>query len=212
MQFVPAVTLTAAAVVEAMTGDWVLVGLAALSVGLVIAGHQGIERRLADAGHVLFLLTAVTLVGMTAIVTGDTREPGQLLPGLLVLVAAAGIGWLVRDTDDHDLSPVYLAGAYFGTIAWTAVEFPRLGSDGLAWVTAGWAVLGVGSIVAGRLVESRPALGAGFATVGLALGKLFFVDLAEASPVTRIALFASVGLLLVIGGYWLGDWSDDTRS
>ena len=209
MQFVPAVTLTVAAVVEALTGDWVLVGLAAVSVGLVVAGHQGIERRLADAGHVLFVLTAVMLVAVTAIVTGDTREPAQLIPGLVVLAAGGAIGWIVRPTDDRDLSPVYLAAAYFGSMAWTAVELPRLGPDGLAWVTAGWAVLGVAAIVAGRLSESRPALTAGFAAVGLALGKLFFVDLAEAAPLTRIALFAGVGLLLVGGGYWLGDWSVD---
>ena len=209
MQYIPAVTLAIAAVVEAMTGDWVLVGLAAVAVGLVVAGHQGIDPRLADAGHVLFLLTAVMLVAVTAIVTGDTREPAQLIPGLMVLAAAATIGWLVRDTADRDLSGVYLAGAYFGTMAWTAVEIPRLGPDGLAWVTAGWALLGVAAIVAGRLSESRVALGTGFAAVGLALGKLFFVDLAEASPVTRIALFAGVGLLLVGGGYWLGDWSVD---
>lgn len=209
MQNVPAVTLTVAAVVEAMTGDWVLVGLAAVAVGLVVAGHQGVERRLADAGHVLFLLTTVMLVAVTAIVTGDTRVPAQLVPGLMVLAAAATIGWLVRNTDDRDLSPVYFAGAYLGTMAWTAVELPRLGPDGLAWVTASWAVLGVAAIVAGRLSESRTALGAGFAAVGLALAKLFFVDLAEASPVTRIALFAGVGLLLVGGGYWLGDWSVD---
>lgn len=209
VQYVPAVTLAIAAVVEAMTGDWVLVGFATLAVGLVLAGHQGVERRLADAGHVLFLLTAVMLVGVTAIVTGDVRQPTQLLPGLLVLATGALIGWLVRDTDDRDLSPVYLAGAYFGTMAWTAVEFPRLGPDGLAWVTAAWTLLGVASIIAGRLVGSRPALSAGFAAVGLALGKLFFIDLAEASPVTRIALFAGVGLLLVGGGYWLGDWSAD---
>ncbi|MEX2423568.1 MAG: DUF2339 domain-containing protein [Acidimicrobiia bacterium] len=209
VQYVPAVTLTVAAVGEAMTGDWVLVGLAAVAVGLVVAGHKGVERRLADAGHVLYLLVAVMLVAVTAIVTGDAREPAQLLPGLLVLAAGAAIGVVARGTDDHDLSGVYLAGAYFGSMAWTAVELPRLGSDGLAWVTAAWAVLGVAAIVTGRLGESRPALSAGFAAVGLALGKLFFVDLAEASPLTRIALFAGVGLLLVGGGYWLGDWSID---
>jgi uncharacterized membrane protein len=210
MQYVPAVMLTVAAIVEAMTGDWVLVGLAALAVGLVVAGHQSVERRLADAGHVLFVLTVVMLVAVTAIVTGDTRELTQLVPGLMVLAAAATIGWLVRDTDDRDLSPVYLAGAYFGAMAWTAVELPRLGPDGVAWVTAAWALLGMAAVVAGRLSESRPALSAGFAAVGLALGKLFFVDLAEASPITRIALFAGVGLLLVGGGYWLGDWSADS--
>ena len=207
IQYVPAVTLGIAAIIEGLTGDWVLVGLATLALGLVVAGHQGVERRLADAGHVLFVFTAVLLVAVTAIVTGGTRQPAQLIPGLFVLAAAATIGWLVRSTDDRDLSIVYLAGAFFGTMAWIAVELPRLGPDGLAWVTVAWTVLGVASVIGGRLSESRPALHAGFAAIGLALGKLFFVDLAESSPITRIALFAGVGLLLVGGGYWLGDWS-----
>jgi uncharacterized membrane protein len=64
--------------------------------------------------------------------------------------------------------------------------------------------------VVGRLLAVRPLLGAGFGTIGLSLGKLFFVDLAEATPLTRIGLFAGVGLLLVGGGYWLGDWSLET--
>lgn len=211
-QYIPAVVLAVVAAVEGLTGDWVLVGLAALATGLVIAGHRGGPRRLADAGHLLFVTTAVMTVGMTAIVTGGTRVLSQLVPGLIVLASGALIGWFVRSTSDRDLSPVYLGGAYLGALAWLAVEFPRLGADGLAWVTAGWSIIGVAAIVIGRLVASRITVGAGFAAVGLALGKLFFVDLAEASPIVRIALFSGVGLLLVAGGYWLGDWSlDDTE-
>jgi len=208
-QLIPAVSLAIVAAVEGLTGDWVMVGFSLLAIALVVAGHHGGHRHLADAGHVLFLLTAVMAVGVTAVVTSGSRVPTQLIPGAVVLITAATIGWLVRFTPDRDIAAVYLAGAYVGTLAWMAVEFPRLGRDGLAWVTAGWAVIGVGSIVLGRLADSRPVLGAGFAAVGLALGKLFFVDLAEASPVVRIALFAGVGILLVGGGYWLGDWSLD---
>ncbi|MEX2278994.1 MAG: DUF2339 domain-containing protein [Acidimicrobiia bacterium] len=208
-QLVPAVVLAIVAAVEGLSGDWVLVGFSALSIGLVIAGHHGAHRHLADAGHVLFLLTAVVAIGFAAIVTSGERELSQLVPGSAVIATAATIGGLIRSTNDRDLSPVYLAGSYFGALAWMAVEIPRLGADGLAWVTAGWALIGVAAIVGGRLAESRSALGLGFATVGLSLGKLFFVDLAEASPIVRIALFAGVGLLLVGGGYWLGDWSLD---
>lgn len=206
-QFVPAVSLAIVATVEGLTGDWVLLGSALLALGLVNAGHHGGHRRLADAGHLLFLVTMVLAVGAAAIVTGDTRTLSQLVPGVGVLATAAAIGWSVRATPDADLSPLYLGAAYLGSLLWIAIEVRRLGEDGLAWVTAGWAVVGVAAIVAGRVADRRVVLGAGFATIGLALGKLFFVDLAEASPVTRIALFAGVGLLLVAGGYWLGDWS-----
>lgn len=212
-QYIPSVVLAIVAAVEGLTGDWVLVGLAALATGMVMAGHRGGPHRLADAGHLLFATTAVMTVGVTAIVTGGTRVLSQLTPGAIVIASAALIGWFVRSTSDRDLSPVYLGGAYLGALAWLAVELPRLGTDGLAWVTAGWSIIGVASIVIGRVVTSRVTVGAGFAAVGLALGKLFFVDLAEASPIVRIALFSGVGLLLVAGGYWLGDWSlEDAES
>lgn len=212
-QYIPAVILAVVAAVEGLTGDWVLVGLAALATGLVISGHRGAPRRLADAGHLLFATTAVMTVGVTAIVTGGTRVLSQLVPGAIVLTCGALIGWFLRSTNDRDLSPIYLVGAYLGALAWLAVELPRLSADGLAWVTAGWSIIGVASIIVGRLVSSRVTVGAGFSAVGLALGKLFFVDLAEASPIVRVALFSGVGLLLVAGGYWLGDWSlDDTES
>jgi uncharacterized membrane protein len=211
-QLIPAVTLTVVAMVEGLTGDWVLVGLALLALALVFAGHKGGHRRLADAGHLLFLVTGAMAVGAAAIVTGDVRTFAQLVPGAAVLTTAAVIGLLVRRTEDDDLAAVYLGGAYGGALLWAAAEFPRLGSDGLAWVTVAWSTVGIGAIVAGRLVPSRLVLGSGFATVGLAVGKLFFVDLAEASPLARIGLFAAVGVLLVGGGYWLGDWSFDSES
>jgi uncharacterized membrane protein len=211
-QFVPVVTLALVATVEALTGDWVLVGSSVLALSLVVAGHHGAHRRLADAGHVLFLVTAVLGVGAAAIVTGDTRSLPQLVPGLVVLTTAATIGVVIRKTADHDLSTLYLIAAYFGALLWMAVEIPRLGSEGLAWVTAGWSVIGIAAIVTGRLTNRKNVLGSGFATIGLAVGKLFFVDLAEASPLTRIALFAGVGLVLVLGGYWLGDWSLEVDS
>jgi hypothetical protein len=210
-QLVPATTLAIVAMVEGLTGDWVLVGSALLALALVYAGHNGGHRRLADAGHLLFLLTGVLTVGAAAIVTGDVRTLPQLLPGMAVLTTAAVIGLVVGGTSDDDLSSLYFGGAYFGALLWAAVEMPRLGPDGLAWVTAAWTTVGIGAIVAGRLAPSRLMLGSGFATVGLAVGKLFLVDLAEASPLARIGLFAGVGILLVAGGYWLGDWSLDSN-
>jgi hypothetical protein len=164
-QFIPAVTLALVATVEGLTGDWVLAGSSVLALALVFAGHHGVHRRLSDAGHVLFFVTAVLGVGAAAIVTGDTRAPSQLVPGLVVLATAATIGVAIRRTDDQDLSSLYLAAAYFATLLWMAVEIPRLGSEGLAWVTAGWAVIGIAAIVVGRLANRRNVLGSGFATV-----------------------------------------------
>jgi uncharacterized membrane protein len=211
-QWIPITAMSMVAVVEGLTGDWILAGLSMMALGLVLAGHRGIHARLSDAGHLLFGVTAVLAVGTVAIVTGDARRPEELVPGLLVLASAAAIGWVVRGTSDDDLTPVYAGAAYLGALGWVAAEIPRLGAAGTAWVTGGWTLLGVAVLVGGRLAARRSWTAAGFATIGLALGKLFFVDLATASTVTRIGLFAGLGLLLAAAGYWLGDWSldDDT--
>ncbi|MDH3250788.1 MAG: DUF2339 domain-containing protein, partial [Acidimicrobiia bacterium] len=112
----------------------------------------------------------------------------------------------------YDAEQVYFLSAFVGTIGWMLAEFPRLGENGLAAVTAGWAVLGLATVIAAKITGSRPILGVGFTTLGVAMAKLFLVDLAEASPIARISLFAGIGVSLLAVGYWLGDSGVDARS
>lgn len=203
-QTIPIVTMLGVATVEGLSGEWAYLGLALLALGMIHAGHKGPLSRLADAGHVIFVVGGVLWMSAIAMV-GSPRSLTDVVPGLGIIVTAVVIGRRIRSSRDDDIAPLYLAGAYLAAVAWMAIEFPRLGDAGSAVVTAGWAVLGVGAIVAGRLGAGRLALGSGFATIGLALTKLFFVDLTEAPPLVRIGLFAGIGLLLLAGGYWLGD-------
>ena len=113
-------------------------------------------------------------------------------------VPAIRVGRISGTGDGYDSLPVAPLGR-------RRLRYPRLGANGLAAVTAGWAVLGLAAVVAAKVSGSRPILGLGFTTLGIAMAKLFLVDLAEASPVARISLFAGIGVALLAVGFWLGD-------
>lgn len=207
IQIIPAVILGILAMSAGLSGDWILVGMAAIAAGAVIGGTRVGIRLLADSGHAGMALTFIATAITSAIVTGQGRTVGDLLPGALVIVIVGltGIALWMDDSDTFDTEQVYFVSAFVGTIGWMLAEFPRLGENGLAAVTAGWALLGLAAVVAAKVGGSRPILGLGFTTLGVAMAKLFLVDLAEASPVARISLFAGIGVALLAVGYWLGD-------
>jgi hypothetical protein len=144
-------------------------------------------------------------------VTAEVRTVGELLPAALVItiIALTGVALWMEDSETFDTEQVYFVSAFVGTIGWMLVEFPRLGQNGLAAVTAGWTALGLAAVIAAKVSRSRPILGLGFTTLGIAMAKLFLVDLAEADPVARISLFAGIGVALLAVGYWLGDTGVD---
>ncbi len=207
IQIVPAIILGILAMSAGLTGDWILVGMAAIAAGAVVGGTRARIRLLTDLGHAGMALTFIATAITTVIVTGDGRTVGELLPAALVItiIGLTGVALWMDDSETFDTEQVYLVSAFVGTIGWMLVEFPRLGEDGLAAVTAGWAVLGLAAVIIAKISGSRPILGLGFTTLGVAMAKLFLVDLAEASPVARISLFAGIGVALLAVGYWLGD-------
>lgn len=207
VQIIPTVILGILAMSAGLTGDWILVGMAAISAGAVVGGTRAGIRLLSDLGHTGMALTFIATAISSSLVTGEVRSISELIPSALVLVVISLTGlflWLER-TETFDTEYVYLLAAFVGTIGWMLVEFPRLGANGLAAVTAGWAVLGLIAVVAAKVGGSRPILGLGFTTLGIAMAKLFLVDLAEASPIARISLFAGIGVALLAVGFWLGD-------
>lgn len=206
-QAIPAIIMGLLAMVNGLSGDWLLVGFAAVSAGLVIAGLRSDNRMMADIGITGFGMTMIASVITVAIVAGNSRTVTEVIPVGLVLALIGLTGLTIRlETEDDDPISTSLLGVwYVGSIMWMLFEFPRLGDSGLAIVTAGWAVLGLLAIAVGKALSNRPVLGLGFTTVGLALAKLFLVDLAEAPPITRMSLFAGIGVALLAVGYWLGD-------
>jgi hypothetical protein len=75
-------------------------------------------------------------------------------------------------------------------------------------VSALWALVGLGLLVAGLLRGSSAIRYGGLALFGLSLAKIFLYDLAELSSVARAFSFIFVGGLLLAGGFFLQRLSD----
>jgi len=72
-------------------------------------------------------------------------------------------------------------------------------------LSAFWAVLGFGSLVAGLAREVKLLRLAGLGLLALAVGKVFIVDLAALESIWRVASFLALGLLLL--GFVLFRWT-----
>lgn len=94
------------------------------------------------------------------------------------------------------------ATAYVMALMWIA---RHLGELDPGFVTAGFAVVGLVALVAGRMQNARMLIMVGLGTVALAVGKLILVDLASADPLLKIALSFGIGVALLGVGYWVGD-------
>ena len=68
-------------------------------------------------------------------------------------------------------------------------------------LSAFWAALGFTSLVAGFARDKRPLRLAGLALLGLAVGKVFIVDLAALESIWRVASFLGLGLLLLAAAF-----------
>ena len=97
------------------------------------------------------------------------------------------------------------AFVYLGSVA--IVDLWGVHADGTprqagqVWLSAYWAVVGLGAIVFGLLRAARALRLAGLALLGLAVAKLFLYDLAELDELYRVLSFIAVGLLLLAGAF-----------
>ena len=68
-------------------------------------------------------------------------------------------------------------------------------------LSAFWAVLGFASLVGGLVRALKPLRLAGLGLLGLAVAKVFIVDLAKLESIWRVASFLALGLLLLAGAF-----------
>jgi uncharacterized membrane protein len=97
-----------------------------------------------------------------------------------------------------------VAGTYLGSVLVVDVAGASPGSvqqhSQLA-LSAFWAALGFGGLVAGLVRDRRPLRLGGLALLGLAVAKVFVVDLAALASLWRVASFLVLGLLLLAGAF-----------
>lgn len=179
----------------------------------------------ADAAVPLYLLvTSAAAVYGSRIEDRTTMVVASLmgalaLPVWLVLVATGGRATLAAAATDLvsvvvvGVAAYLLAGPIQKGAAWTAYGMALVWIAGHlrqldpGFVTAGFAVVGLVALVAGRIRNARVLIAVGLATLGLAVAKLILVDLASAAPLLKIALSLGIGVALLGVGYWVGDTS-----
>jgi uncharacterized membrane protein len=109
-----------------------------------------------------------------------------------VLIAALGFVWLnsiVLRSIHHWAGVPYTAHELFNSIVVQA-------AFSLLWTLTAMALM----VMATRKLERKPWF-AGAALLGVVVGKLFLLDLANSGTVARIVSFLGVGVLLMIIGY-----------
>lgn len=122
----------------------------------------------------------------------------------LVLLALAGIAVAYDDVAEHlawigAALGVYLVSGLVVDLAGAHAEHSTQTSQ-LA-LSGFWAALGFAGIVAGLMRRKRALRLGGLGLLTLAVGKVFFVDLANLESIWRVGSFLAVGLLLLAGAF-----------
>jgi uncharacterized membrane protein len=73
--------------------------------------------------------------------------------------------------------------------------------QGQALLSALWALVGLGALVAGLVRDVRELRLSGLALLATAVGKVFLFDLSSLTSVYRVASFIVLGLLLLCGAF-----------
>jgi uncharacterized membrane protein len=179
------------------------------------------ESRLWRAGAVVAgATTAVVLIELTppSHLFEASASPGAALWVLAGCVAALFAVALTAPDDELRVPIAAVAGGlglYAASLA-TLELAERLSSAsvetdferGHVAVSALWALVGLGLLVAGLLRRSSAVRYAGLALFGVSLAKIFLFDLAELSSIARAFSFIFVGALLLAGGFFLQRLSD----
>jgi uncharacterized membrane protein len=136
----------------------------------------------APRAAVALVLLCGGFIAVALLLRRDEREDEAFMLGGVAAVAAVYLGSVLI---------VDLAGAHPGNVAQT----PQLA------LSAFWATLGFASLVAGLARNLKPLRLAGLALLGLAIGKVFVVDLAALESIWRVASFLALGLLLLAAAF-----------
>jgi uncharacterized membrane protein len=205
-----------------LAAAWILEGvmLIALAVRLGRRRYQaaGLAYLSVAAAHLLLFETPFRHLFT------ERAHPAENIGGLVFLVAAlAAAALLLRGREllqprlDLGLAAAAaLAGLYALSLGvmeaaqWLgAADVHAKFQRGETLVSALWAVVALGLLVAGR--RSKEIRSGAFVLLGLALAKLFLFDLSRLSSLSRAGSFLAVGLALLAGGFLVQRFTSATR-
>jgi uncharacterized membrane protein len=207
------VALAGVGIALALDGPALVAGWTAESVLLAVVARRTGDRR-GYVGAAAFLAAATVHVLLhearpSALAYGVESAPKAAVAVVLLCLGFGALAAVLRRDGHADQAfsvagvaavlalylgsvlVVDLAGAHPGTVTQT----PQLA------LSAFWATLGFGSLVAGLARDLKPLRLAGLALLGLAVGKVFVVDLAALESIWRVASFLALGLLLLAAAF-----------
>ena len=185
----------------AVSGPALVAGWSAEAILLAWVGTRVADRRGRFAS--LVFLSAAALHALifeappSALAHGLDSVPRAVVAILLVVAAALAIAALV----DELRQPLVLAAVTAATYLASVLVVDASGTHAQLALSAFWAALGFGGLVAGLVRDRRPLRLGGLALLGLAVVKVFVVDLAALASLWRVASFLLLGLLLLAGAF-----------
>jgi hypothetical protein len=165
-------------------GSAVFLGLAAVHTLAVEAPPKALAYGLDSVAQatVAVLLVAAGLV----LVSGLLDDASRKVENGVLRIVAAGFALYLGST-----LVVELAGGHSGGVD----QHAQLA------LSAFWTTLGFASLVVGLVRDARRLRLAGLTLLGLAVAKVFVVDLAALESIWRVASFLALGLLLLAGAF-----------
>jgi len=206
---VVAAVLGAVGLTELLDGSTLLVAWSVEVLALHAAARHLDAPVLRWSGHAFAVLVAAVWANQVEVV-----QPGVqpvLHPDGLSELGALGLmgvaSWLVPSAVGRRL---YRGGVLAGWLAWSWQEFAAL-PNGDAYVSAVWGITALGLLLTAVRQRSRARSYAAFGTLALFVAKLFLVDLARLSALSRIFLFVGFGTVFLGISYLLpGLWLNET--
>ena len=199
-----ALALDGPALVAGWTAEGVLLAAVASRTGDQRGYFGGITFLAAATAHTLLIEAPPK-----ALAYGLDSVPKAVIALVLLCAGIAAVALLLDRSDRADeaftlgaatavlavylvsVAVVDLAGAHPGDVTQT----PQLA------LSAFWAALGFGALVAGLARDLKPLRLGGLALLGIAVGKVFVVDLAALQSIWRVGSFLALGLLLLAGAF-----------
>jgi len=149
----------------------------------------------------LWLLTGV-LFGMHGRHTGAVILSSVLGLTILHAVARRWRDWLPAARVRHAVSAAAIVVLAAAVTGWVRREY---GPEGF---TAAWSVVGCGSFGLGLLLRDRAVRWTGLSVIGLALGRIFAVDVWQLSTPGRVISFLALGGVLLAIGFIYNRFAD----
>ncbi|MHB1325635.1 MAG: DUF2339 domain-containing protein [Thermoleophilia bacterium] len=183
-----------------LEGDSRFIAVTAEMVALQLVAWKLQDRIIFYIAHGFFLFLVLWLAErlIENHVRGTVIFNANALSELFLIVAAAGVSWLIAQ---KELRYIYQLASYVALLAWFLRELSEL-ANGQGYVTVAWGACAVALLAAGILLNNNNWRIVSLVTLFVVVGKLLLVDLAMVKAIWRVLLFIGFGALFLVLSYF----------